>query len=483
MTLQMRNWRVDLSHILFLGFKGDSHAETFTLLTDFEEDFDLKLDVELEGQKNIIQLFKTADRTYSVTLTRDMTGANGIYKAQIRGTLGETVKHSNIFALCIGDSINAEKSFPPSLPSEFEQTESRINELNNNPPKASDTGFWEIYNPETKQYVQSDIPLPEGKEGKAATVEIGSVTEGETASVTNSGTENAAVFDFVLPKASGGKPFIINITVLDDQPIEVPPNQPFDAAFAINTDGFYLEDAQALVEEGYLPVLFDGHNFSPMVSASEPQFQCSTLNYTVYIVLAPRDYAAQSGDGMAAIKYASDSGGGGTPQELKAGTIKSFNYTALNGEDGFSIGDNGAGSRISWHPRDGFLLYRPSTVTYVGENTLPNLDMAARQAGNPLTKTILVPPNATNLELFVGIELFGTADLAADPTVWTVQTISADGTMGTQQAAVSALTGSLTVGDLSITAAETNRKISITNNGENYVLFTHMWPYSHFTKW
>lgn len=40
MTLQMRNWRVDLSHILFLGFKGDSHAETFTLLTDFEEDFD-----------------------------------------------------------------------------------------------------------------------------------------------------------------------------------------------------------------------------------------------------------------------------------------------------------------------------------------------------------------------------------------------------------------------------------------------------------
>ena len=482
MTLQMRNWRVDLSHILFLGFKGDSHAETFTLLTDFEEDFDLRLDVELEGEKNIIQLFKTADRTYSVTLTRDMTGANGIYKAQIRGTLGETVKHSNIFALCIGDSINAEKSFPPSLPSEFEQTESRINELNNNPPKASDTGFWEIYNPETKQYVQSDIPLPEGKEGKAATVKVGSVTEGETASVTNSGTENAAVFDFVMPKASGGKPFIINITVLDDQPIEVPPGGPFDEAFPINTDGFYLEDAQALVEEGYLPVLFDGRNFSPMVSASEPQFQCSTLNYTVYIALAPRDYAAQSGDGRAAIKY-TEIGGGDTPQEVIASTIKSFNYTALNGEDGFSIGDDGTGSRISWHPRAGFQLYRPNTVTYVGGNTLPNLDMAARQAGNPLTKTILVPPNATNLELFVGIELFGTADLAADPTVWTVQNISADGTVGTQQAAVSALTDSLTVGDLSITAAETNRKISITNNGENYVLFTHMWPYSHFTKW
>lgn len=39
-----------------------------------------------------------------------------------------------------------------------------------------------------------------GTDGAAATVEIGTVTTGETASVTNSGTANAAVLDFVLPK-------------------------------------------------------------------------------------------------------------------------------------------------------------------------------------------------------------------------------------------------------------------------------------------
>ena len=39
-----------------------------------------------------------------------------------------------------------------------------------------------------------------GVDGAAATVEIGTITTGETASVTNSGTANAAVLDFVLPK-------------------------------------------------------------------------------------------------------------------------------------------------------------------------------------------------------------------------------------------------------------------------------------------
>lgn len=41
-----------------------------------------------------------------------------------------------------------------------------------------------------------------GADGKAATVKIGTVTEGDTPSVTNSGTETDAVLNFVLPKGS-----------------------------------------------------------------------------------------------------------------------------------------------------------------------------------------------------------------------------------------------------------------------------------------
>lgn len=100
MILQMLNWRVELSQSLYLGFKGDNNANTLTLTTDFTDEYDLKLDVELAEQKNIIQLTKTADKTYSVLLTRDMLGTDGLYKAQIRGTMGDIIKHSNIF-ICV----------------------------------------------------------------------------------------------------------------------------------------------------------------------------------------------------------------------------------------------------------------------------------------------------------------------------------------------------------------------------------------------
>lgn len=48
---------------------------------------------------------------------------------------------------------------------------------------------------------------PAGPAGSAATVTVGSVTTGEAgteASVTNSGTESAAVLDFVIPKGAAG---------------------------------------------------------------------------------------------------------------------------------------------------------------------------------------------------------------------------------------------------------------------------------------
>src|SRR5699024_3600809 len=40
--------------------------------------------------------------------------------------------------------------------------------------------------------------------GVAATIQIGSVTKGDEGSVTNSGTETAAIFDIVLPKGDKG---------------------------------------------------------------------------------------------------------------------------------------------------------------------------------------------------------------------------------------------------------------------------------------
>ena len=43
-----------------------------------------------------------------------------------------------------------------------------------------------------------------GTPGTAATITVGTVTSGTTAKVTNRGTANAAIFDFVLPKGDKG---------------------------------------------------------------------------------------------------------------------------------------------------------------------------------------------------------------------------------------------------------------------------------------
>ena len=48
-----------------------------------------------------------------------------------------------------------------------------------------------------------------GTPGRAATIEVGTVVSGDTASVTNVGTSDAAVFNFVLPKGTDADTSVI----------------------------------------------------------------------------------------------------------------------------------------------------------------------------------------------------------------------------------------------------------------------------------
>lgn len=48
-----------------------------------------------------------------------------------------------------------------------------------------------------------------GTPGRAATIKVGTVVSGDTASVTNVGTSNDAVFDFVLPKGADADTSVI----------------------------------------------------------------------------------------------------------------------------------------------------------------------------------------------------------------------------------------------------------------------------------
>ena len=61
---------------------------------------------------------------------------------------------------------------------------------------------------------------PAGPAGPAATIKVGTVVSGDTASVTNVGTSNAAVFNFVLPKGADADTSVIQSLQSDMQGVQ-----------------------------------------------------------------------------------------------------------------------------------------------------------------------------------------------------------------------------------------------------------------------
>ena len=59
-----------------------------------------------------------------------------------------------------------------------------------------------------------------GTPGLAATIEVGTVLSGDTASVTNVGTSNAAVFNFVLPKGADADTSVIQSLLSNMQAVQ-----------------------------------------------------------------------------------------------------------------------------------------------------------------------------------------------------------------------------------------------------------------------
>lgn len=109
-----------------------------------------------------------------------------------------------------------------------------------------------------------------GDDGKPATVTIGMVTTGETASVTNTGTESAAVLDFVLP-AGGGQPNGLH-TEIKNVPVTVNSQQ-------IQTVEFEAKFAETPTLHGQPALMGAGENrFMFLLSIDKNGFTCRS-NY------------------------------------------------------------------------------------------------------------------------------------------------------------------------------------------------------------
>lgn len=151
-----------------LAFKKDNLTAQMTFTVDTDDSWTYKLDVRLpvkcctgEELFNIIDLPMDASRTCTIDITAAMVPFTGKYTMQLRGISGEQVYHSDTFEIWVKYSIDPGVVYDP-VPSEFYQIEDNITEINNNPPKPGENGYWLIWDVTTHQYKESAIPLPDG---------------------------------------------------------------------------------------------------------------------------------------------------------------------------------------------------------------------------------------------------------------------------------------------------------------------------------
>ena len=151
-----------------LAFKKDNLTAQMKFTVDTDDSWTYKLDVRFpvkcctgEELFNIIDLPMDANRTCTIDVTAAMVPFTGKYTMQLRGISGEHVYHSDTFEIWVKYSIDPGAAYDP-IPSEFYQIEDNITEINNNPPKPGENGYWLIWDVTTHQYKESAIPLPDG---------------------------------------------------------------------------------------------------------------------------------------------------------------------------------------------------------------------------------------------------------------------------------------------------------------------------------
>lgn len=245
MVITISGAQVQIIGDLEIMFQHDNLIHTLAAVTDKDESWEYNIDIEIPSEKRYNSIIMTRNANMlSVDLTRQMLPYDGRYVFQFRGTnKNGAVYHTDKFNLWIKDSIDLNNAYNP-MPSSFYQLEQyfkdnvqKVEDIADKITSGEYTGAtftpivsedgelsWTnnggLENPEPVNIKgpQGEQGTPgkdgeagpqgiqgvQGNPGTAATITVGSVTKGDNPSVTNSGNENQAVFDFVLPKGDKG---------------------------------------------------------------------------------------------------------------------------------------------------------------------------------------------------------------------------------------------------------------------------------------
>lgn len=162
LTFSFSCWHIEASEGI-LGRQYDNLAHSIVVVGSLPEGYTWDMLVECRGNYNIIPLTVNAAGA-SATLTADQLALTGYYDFQLRGTQDSVIHHTNSTQVFIPDTIVGPGTWPV-LPTEFSEAEAAIKELNAHPPVPGVNGFWMLWDLDSDEYVESDLPLPNVGEG------------------------------------------------------------------------------------------------------------------------------------------------------------------------------------------------------------------------------------------------------------------------------------------------------------------------------
>lgn len=139
--IEMRDFqvRVPSQRDELIGYEGENESREIVIHVDEIDGWQYKLDLERISTKEKFTFDMMADGNDIVaTLERAHLAVPGVVDAQVRALKGETEKKSNIFHLCIGDSVGATDELDPLPPNEFEQMEQNLTQIKADTVAAAD---------------------------------------------------------------------------------------------------------------------------------------------------------------------------------------------------------------------------------------------------------------------------------------------------------------------------------------------------------
>lgn len=177
--IRFADWHIQLDGAL-LARQYDNLSAALIVAGEIPDGWVWGMLVEAKENLNIIRLTEMEDGVGAI-LTDEMLAISGYYTMQLRGTQGETVKHTNKIQVFVPDSLSGNVQWP-TIPSEFTQLEARVNADADRAEDAAqaaedaairqpypnpDTGTWWTWDAETGAYKDTGEPYSGGGSGEA----------------------------------------------------------------------------------------------------------------------------------------------------------------------------------------------------------------------------------------------------------------------------------------------------------------------------